>query len=102
MIAKSLGHHRNTVQTWLSKYREEGLEGMLERKKSKGRVRVIPEWAEKALEKRLKEEENGFKSYGEVLRMVSREIGSRSGVSHSVSNDALSSQGKIESSKTGA
>jgi transposase len=46
VIAKSLGHHRNTVQTWLSKYREKGLEGMLERKKSKGRVRVIPEWAD--------------------------------------------------------
>jgi hypothetical protein len=27
---------------------------------------VIPEWAEKAVEKRLKEEENGFHSYGEV------------------------------------
>jgi transposase len=25
-IAKSLGHPRNTVQTWLGKYREEGLE----------------------------------------------------------------------------
>ncbi|GCA82018.1 helix-turn-helix domain-containing protein [Microcystis aeruginosa] len=66
VIAESLGHHRNTVQSWLCKYREQGLQGMLERKKSKGRVRVIPEWAEKALEKRLKAEEKGFKSYGEV------------------------------------
>ncbi|CAO5052740.1 Helix-turn-helix domain-containing protein [Microcystis aeruginosa] len=64
VIAESLGHHRNTVQSWLCKYREQGLQGMLERKKSKGRVRVIPEWAEKALEKRLKAEEKGFKSMG--------------------------------------
>jgi transposase len=74
-IAKSLGHHRNTVQTWLSKYREEGLEGMLERKKSEGRARVIPEWAEKALEKRLKEEEKGFKSYGEVQEWLAENLG---------------------------
>jgi hypothetical protein len=26
VIAKSLGHHRNTVQTWLCKYLEEGNE----------------------------------------------------------------------------
>ncbi|MBE8995487.1 IS630 family transposase [Microcystis aeruginosa] len=75
VIAESLGHDRNTVQSWLCKYREPGLQGMLERKKSKGRVRVIPEWAEKALEKRLKAEENGFKSYGEVQEWLAEKLG---------------------------
>ena len=74
-IAESLGHHRNTVPSWLCKYREQGLEGMLERKKSKGRVRGLPEWAEKALEKHLKEEENGFKSYGEVQEWLAEKLG---------------------------
>ena len=74
-IAKSLGHHRNTVQIWLAKYREQGLEGMLEKKKSKGGVRVIAEWAEKALEKRLKDEEKGFKSYGEVQEWLAVNLG---------------------------
>jgi transposase-like protein len=40
-IAKAVGKHRNTVQSWLSMYREGGVEAMLEIKKSPG-VRVIP------------------------------------------------------------
>lgn len=74
-IAKGIGYHRNTVQSWLAKYRAEGLEGLLESKKSSGGVRVIPEWAEKALEKRLKEEDNGFKSYGEVRQWLEEKLG---------------------------
>jgi predicted transcriptional regulator len=41
-IAKAVGKHRNTVQTWLSNYREGGVEVMLKSKKSPGGVRVIP------------------------------------------------------------
>ncbi len=41
-IAKAMGKHRNTLQTWLSMYREGGVEAMLEIKKSPGGVRVIP------------------------------------------------------------
>ena len=48
---------------------------MLEKKKSKGGVRVIAEWAEKALEKRLKDEEKGFKSYGEVQEWLAVNLG---------------------------
>ena len=48
---------------------------MLEIKKSPGGVRVIPEWAEKALEKRLKQENNGFNSYGEVQQWLSETLG---------------------------
>jgi predicted transcriptional regulator len=51
-IAQSIGKHRNTVQTWLSMYRNGGLESMLKIKRSRGRVRVIPQWAENALAKR--------------------------------------------------
>ncbi len=29
-IAKAIGKHRNTLQTWLSMYREGGIEAMLE------------------------------------------------------------------------
>jgi len=63
-IAKALGKHRNTVQTWLSMYRDGGMEEMLEIKPTGGGVRKIPQWAEEALAKRLKEPEHGFKSYG--------------------------------------
>ncbi len=44
-IAKAIGKHRNTLQTWLSMYSEGGVEALLEIKKSPGGVRVIPQWA---------------------------------------------------------
>ena len=73
-IAKAVGKHRNTVQTWLSKYREGGVEVMLKSKKSPGGVRVIPQWAENALAKRL-QESNGFQSYGAVQQWLAETLG---------------------------
>ena len=74
-IAKAIGKHRNTLQTWLSMYREGGIEAMLEVRKSPGRVRVIPQWAEAALAKRLKEPAHGFHSYGEVQQWLEETLG---------------------------
>ncbi|MBD1939181.1 helix-turn-helix domain-containing protein [Microcoleus sp. FACHB-68] len=73
-IAKAVGKHRNTLQTWLSMYRDGGLEAMLETKKSPGGVRVIPQWAEDALAKRLKQS-NGFASYGAVQQWLAETLG---------------------------
>ena len=73
-IAKAVGKHRNTVQTWLSNYREGGVEGMLEIKKSPGGVRVIPHWAEAALAKRL-QANHGFQSYGAVQQWLAQTLG---------------------------
>ena len=64
-IAQAVGKHRNTVQTWLSNYREGGVPAMLTVKKPPGGVRVMPQWAETALAKRL-QESHGFQSYGAV------------------------------------
>jgi transposase len=55
-IAQAVGKHRNTVQTWLSNYREGGVRAMLAVKKPPRGVRVIPQWAETALAKRLQGE----------------------------------------------
>ena len=74
-IAKALGKHRNTVQIWLSLYRDGGMEGMLEVKPTGGGVRKIPQWAETALAKRLKEPEHGFKSYGQVQQWLAETLG---------------------------
>lgn len=74
-IAKAVGKHRNTVQTWLSKYREGGVEAMLEIKKSPGGVRVIPQWAEDALARRLEDEGDGFQSYGQVQQWLAQTLG---------------------------
>ena len=54
-IAKAIGKHRNTVGRWLLQYREGGVNAMLERKTPSGGVRKIPQWADEALAKRLKD-----------------------------------------------
>lgn len=75
MIAKALGKHRNTLQTWLSMYRQGGIDEMLATKTSSGGVRVIPQWAENALLQKLQEESNGFQSYGEVQQWLAKTLG---------------------------
>lgn len=74
-IAQAVGKHRNTVQIWLSMYREGGVAAMLEVKKSSGRVRVIPRWAEEALAKRLQDPNHGFQSYGAVQQWLAQTLG---------------------------
>ncbi len=74
-IALALGKHRGTVQTWLSKYRQGGLNSMLTIKSSPGGVRVIPQWAESTLAKRLQEPNHGFSSYGAVQQWLSETLG---------------------------
>lgn len=88
-IAKAVGKHRNTVQTWLSMYRKGGVEAMLEIKKSPGGVRVIPQWgatfrgessprklaSEVGLAKRLQDPNHGFQSYGAVQQWLAEILG---------------------------
>ena len=74
-IAKALGKHRSTIQTWLSKYRYGGVAAMLEIKKSPGGVRVIPQWAEATLAKRLLDPHHGFSSYGQVQQWLLETLG---------------------------
>lgn len=70
-----MGKHRLAVQTWLSNYREGGVEVMLKSKKSPGGVRVIPQWAETALAKRLQEPNHGFSSNGKVQQWLAETLG---------------------------
>lgn len=72
--AKILGRHRVTVQEWMRRYRESGLEGLLIGRVSTGRPRAIPGWAEKALDKRLQESQ-GFNSYGEICQWLEEKLG---------------------------
>lgn len=74
-IAQALGKHRNTVGTWLLKYRNGGIETMLERGQSPGGVRVIPQWAEASLAKRLADPNHGFASYGAVQQWLAETLG---------------------------
>lgn len=72
--ASLLGRHRVTVQTWLRRYRQGGLAGLLEKKVAPGRVHSIPQWAQDALSKRLQESE-GFNSYGEICQWLESQLG---------------------------
>jgi transposase len=74
-IANSLGKHRGTVQNWLSIYRQKGIDSMLETKSYPGGVRIIPQWAERALEKRLQEHNHGFTSYEAVQQWLLETLG---------------------------
>ncbi|MBW4680080.1 MAG: helix-turn-helix domain-containing protein [Microcoleus vaginatus WJT46-NPBG5] len=72
--AELLGRNRVTVQDWLGKYRQGGLEKLLNKKTGGGRPRKIPQWAEKALEKRLHSPQ-GFNSYGEICQWLAENLG---------------------------
>jgi transposase len=72
--AALIGRNRVTVQEWLAKYRQGGLENYLKDKLRTGRPRKVPEWAEKALVERLKERK-GFESYGEISRWLEEKLG---------------------------
>lgn len=72
--AEIIGRNRVTVQDWLTKYSQGGMEKLLEKKVATGRKSVIPDWAEKALEKRLQEEQS-FNSYGEICQWLLSELG---------------------------
>lgn len=69
-----IGRNRVTVQEWLGKYRQGGLEKLLSKKVITGRPRKIPRWAEKALSKRLEEKE-GFESYGAICKWLEEKLG---------------------------
>lgn len=72
--AETIGRNRVTVQDWLGKYRQGGMGEILSKQVSTGRPRQVPQWAEKALEKRLKENQ-GFDSYGEICEWLEQKIG---------------------------
>jgi transposase len=72
--AQILGRHRVTVQEWMRRYREGGLEELLVGRVSTGRPRAIPGWAEKALDQKL-QESKGFNSYGEICQWLEESLG---------------------------
>jgi len=69
-LSDCLGVHRVTVQRWLKTYREEGLMNLLAVKPRSGRPRKMTSSAIAALQKRLQDQNRGFKSYGEIQRWL--------------------------------
>lgn len=73
-IARVIGKHRGTIQRWLATYQAQGIDGVLEVKKSSGRPTVIPAWAVMSLKRRLEQSE-GFKSYTQVQQWLCETLG---------------------------
>jgi transposase len=73
-LAVALGRNRVTLQRWLQKYRIDGLDGLLEVKKSQGRKPAIPKDIMERLQQRL-QESPPFESYGEVKIWLEQECG---------------------------
>ncbi|WP_280990587.1 helix-turn-helix domain-containing protein [Gloeothece verrucosa] len=65
-LATFLGVHRVTIQKWLKKYTNGGLDKLLEIKPLTGRPSQLSNETIAELQVRLNEAENGFKSYGEI------------------------------------
>ncbi|AFY73332.1 transposase [Synechococcus sp. PCC 7502] len=72
-----LGRHRVTLQDWLGNYRKGGIVGLLGHKPRTGRKQSIPQWAQKALIKKLEEAE-GFESYGQICQWLENQLGIKS------------------------
>lgn len=72
--AEIIGRNRVTLHKWIRLYKAGGIEGLLQQKSSPGRPRIIPKWAEKALDKRLHEPQ-GFNGYQEIVEWLSQNLG---------------------------
>ncbi|MDY7014532.1 MAG: helix-turn-helix domain-containing protein [Cyanobacteriota bacterium] len=69
-VAQLLGIHRTTVHRWFKKYRDRGLEKLLETEPRTGRPQVIPPDVIAGIEEKLKKEPGRFKSYKEIGEWV--------------------------------
>jgi transposase len=72
--AELIGRNRVTLHKWIRQYKAGGIERLLKQKSSPGRPRTIPNWAEKALFKRLHEPQ-GFNSYQEIVEWLEQNLG---------------------------
>ena len=70
-IASAVGRARSSIQTWFDKFREAGLDGLLERKKAPGAAPALDEVVLEAL--RVKLTQGRFRTAPEVQSWLSKE-----------------------------
>lgn len=73
-LARLAGRHRTNVSRWLSRYRQGGLERMLEIRRSPGRPRVIPSEVKERIAQELQDPQ-GFDSYQELQQWLRAQFG---------------------------
>ena len=72
--ARILGRNRTTVQRWMVRYEQDGLEGLLTLRPTGHRQAAIPPWAQDKLKARL-QQPRGFSQYGEIVQWLKSECG---------------------------
>jgi transposase len=70
-LAQLLAVHRHTIQTWLKRYEEGGLRGLLAIKRAPGKPPSVSSRVLTKLQERLSDV-RGFGSYGEVQQYLAR------------------------------
>lgn len=75
-IGNRLGRDTSTVTRWLQKYRQGGLQKLLEINKAPGATRKMSDAVLASLQQRLAEEA-GFSSYGAIVDWLEQEHGER-------------------------
>lgn len=100
-LAVVLGRNRVTVQRWLSRYRQGGLNQLLEVGKSTGRTALIPAQVVERIKQELLEPE-GFSSYEEVRLWLAAELGIqvKYDVVHNLVHDKLKADLKVARPKS--
>ncbi len=71
-----VGRHRITVQGWLGRYQQEGMEGLLASKPRRGRKSTIPDWAIALLQEQLVTTSN-LTSYKAIQRWLEKQLNTK-------------------------
>lgn len=73
-LAQQLGRNEATVYRWLSRYKQGGIEALIEVKTAPGKPSKIPPAVVSQLRLRLAKPQ-GFKSYGQIRQWLAQEFG---------------------------
>jgi transposase len=71
-LSQRLGTNESTVYRWLQRYKQSGMNALLEVKTPPGKPALIPEMVMNQLTERLRQPE-GFKSYSQIQEWLTQE-----------------------------
>jgi len=75
ILSEKLGYHKRTMEKWLAKYNEGGIDNMLLPNYVNRKSRIITPQMHQGLSSRVHDSGNGFSSYVEAQKWVEQEYG---------------------------
>lgn len=76
-LADSLGYHKRTMERWLTKYKDEGIQNMLIPNKLERKSHIVTQEIHEGLYTRVNNPLTGFNSYVEAQHWVEKEFGKK-------------------------